>query len=336
VSGNSFTQERDIVAALQLRGRDQEDLFARARQARDAALGPRAEVRSVIEYANLCDQDCRYCGMGASSPVTRYVLKNGSLRRHLDHVHGLGRRVIMVQTGEHDHDAYFDNLFGVLAAAAAAYPDVVFIFALGNLGDDKYARLRALGPHRYLLKFETSDPALYRTLKPRDTLANRLAHIARLKALGFQVSSGNITGLPGQDLASVARDLLLLAELQLPMGSTSPYIPNDLSPLASAPPADLDLVLNCMAVLRLMRPAMLIPTTSALEILRPGGQRLGLLAGANTITVHDGASDEHEGEFVIYRKDRFIPRTSLLEVAAAAGLTCSAHPLIGGPAADGS
>jgi biotin synthase len=217
-----FHKEEEIVEALQARGPEQAALFAQARVARDRTVGPRVEVRSVIEYANLCDQDCGYCGMGRSSPVKRYVLKNQSLRAHLEMLYRAGRRVVMIQTGEHDHAPYFDNLYAILRDAAAQWPDLRFIFALGNLTGGKYERLRALGEHRYLLKFETSDPALYARFKPYDTLANRLEHIRTLKALGFKVSSGSITGLPGQDLYSVTRDLLLLADLDLPMSSTSP------------------------------------------------------------------------------------------------------------------
>jgi biotin synthase len=90
-----------------------------------------------------------------------------------------------------------------------------------------------------------------------------------------------------------------------------------------------------MACLRLLRPRILMPTTSALENLRAGGQYEGLMAGANTVTLHDG-SPEVEGDFVIYRSDRYAPRRALLDEVARAGLACAPGPLPDHPDGDGS
>ena len=119
-----------------------------------------------------------------------------------------------------------------------------------------------------------------------------------------------------------------MKDLDLPMLSTAPFIPNDMSLCAGDAPADLDCTLNFMAVLRLLRPNSLIPTTSALEILSKDGQLRGLMAGANAITVHDGTPAGKSADFVLYRKDRYEPKEELLSVVEKAGLVCSSRPLL--------
>ena len=51
------------------------------------------------------------------------------------------------------------------------------------------------------MKFECGDAAQYEQLEAPGTLAERLRHIRLLAENGWNVSSGFIVGLPGQDAA---------------------------------------------------------------------------------------------------------------------------------------
>lgn len=325
---HSFNQKSEIIEALQFRGQDQANLFKAARKARDKEFEGKVEIRSVIEYSNICDQDCQFCGMCRESGIKRYVLTPDVFNKMMDYLYENGRRVIMIQTGDNSNDKFFNQLLGLLFKAIEKHPDIEFIFALGSLTEDKYKRLYELGKNRYLLKFETSDPELYQRIKPSDNLEKRLHHLDILKEIGFMVSSGNITALPGQSIESLAEDLVLLKELELPMESTSPFIPNEMSRFTDQPSADINLTLNFMAILRILCPAMLIPATSALKLIAADGLYLGLMAGANTITIHDGTPSEKEKNFVLYKKERFKPKISELYVLARAGLEGSNYSLI--------
>ena len=323
-----FSRKKDIIKALLARGKEQERLFERACRVRDAYFGKKVEVRSVIEYSNICDQACNFCGINFNSGIKRYVLSDEAVLNRIKKLYRHGRRVIMFQTGECRSDPYFKKLHSLLKKIKELYPDLTIIGCFGNLSEKKYKMLRDIGVERYILKFETSDPRLYKKIKPSDTLARRMSCIRTLKKLGFQVSSGNIVGLPGQTVESIAEDLLLQKKLDLPMGSTSVFVPNQLSNYAAEPPGDLDLALNYTAVLRIMCPDMLIPATSSLESLAKGGQYMGLLAGSNTITLHDGTPRDDENRFVIYKLGRYVPKNELFGVVKKASLKCSGTSLI--------
>jgi len=120
----------------------------------------------------------------------------------------------------------------------------------------------------------------------------------------------------------------LARELPLDGCSVSPFIPGDETPLASAPVADIDLTLNCMAALRLMRPNWVIPAVSALNLAEPGaGYRRGLRTGANLVTINLTPEDVR-GDYLLYKRDRFImTEERILKAIAAEGLKPSAQSL---------
>ena len=118
----------------------------------------------------------------------------------------------------------------------------------------------------------------------------------------------------------------LAAELPLDGCSVSPFIPGDETPLAGAPVGDIELTLNCMAAMRLMRPDWVIPAVSALNLAEPGsGYRRGLRTGANLVTINLTPADIRE-DYLLYKRDRFImTEERILSAIAAEGLD-AVHP----------
>ncbi|MGI8964652.1 MAG: hypothetical protein ACR2H1_01030, partial [Limisphaerales bacterium] len=117
---------------------------------------------------------------------------------------------------------------------------------------------------------------------------------------------------------------------QLPLDgcSVSPFIPGDETPLAQAATANIDLTLNCMAALRLMRPDWVIPAVSALNLAEPGeGYRRGLRTGANLVTINLTPDDLREN-YLLYKRDRFImTEEKILSAIAAENLSPSKQSL---------
>jgi len=178
------------------------------------------------------------------------------------------------------------------------------------------------------MKFELADPARYAEMEAPGTFPKRIEHIRHLAATGWNVSSGFIAGLPGQTNEDLIKNFELAADLPLDGISVSPFIPGDETPLANAPISNIDLTLNCMAALRLMRPDWIIPSISALNLAEPGsGYRRGLQTGANLVTINLTPS-ELRGDYLLYKRDRFImTEERILTAIAAEGLTPSTQSL---------
>jgi biotin synthase len=94
---------------------------------------------------------------------------------------------------------------------------------------------------------------------------------------------GMMIGVKGQSIDSLVQDLQLLERLQPQMIGIGPYIPHHDTPLGENPAGDLRLTLLMLAIVRIMFPDALIPSTTALATLSAEGRKMGILSGANVI-----------------------------------------------------
>ncbi|QIK37254.1 radical SAM protein [Caldichromatium japonicum] len=315
-----------VKAALRLRGESQEELFAIACESRLQGFPDRrAEVRSVIEISNICKQRCNYCNIG-SPDTKKYVIPSADLVEIAAFLyHERGRRVLLLQAGENKDQRFVAHFVHACARIKERMPDLQLIGCIGNLSRVQYQALREAGVDRYLLKIEASRPELYETVKPNDRWQDRYQCLLDLLDLGFMVGSGIIVGLPGQTEDDLVADLRFLTGLKLDMVSASVFIPGHGTVYEHCPPGDVETTLNFMALLRILNPHALMPTTSSLEKLKPDGQYLGLMAGANTLTAHDGTPAAFQHLFPIYDETRYRPNDDYLRaLAARAGLVAAA------------
>lgn len=326
VDGNY--SESVIKDALLLKNDEQEELFSFARDCRFRYFPKNnLQVRSVIETSNICRQGCRYCAIGGKSQTHNYSLNHHVTAGLIESLYHRGRRVILLQSGENANSHFINEMEKAIGISKERYPDLIIILCMGNLAKDQYVQLRRSGADAYILKFETSNPDLFSYCRPRDSFSNRLNQIETLINLGYDVGSGNIVGLPHQTIDDLYKDLILIHKLPLSMNSTTIFCPAERSEFENEKYGDPDLTLNFMAIMRIMNPQRLMPTTSSLKKIIPDGQYKGLMAGANTITVHDGTPAEYQDYFPIYSVHRTRPQVSdFNDIIARTGMITD-HPL---------
>ena len=92
-----------------------------------------------------------------------------------------------------------------------------------------------------------------------------------------------MVGSPHQTFETLAEDLLFIHELQPQMVGIGPFMPHSATPLGMEPAGGLTLTLATIAIVRLMLPHALIPSTTALATLSPTGRLEGILSGANVV-----------------------------------------------------
>ncbi|MBK1722215.1 biotin synthase BioB [Thiocystis violacea] len=314
--------DESIKVALKARGEAQEQLFEMARAARLTGFPDRrAEIRSVVEISNICKQRCNYCNIG-SEGTKKYVIPSDDLVDIASFLYReRGRRVLLLQSGENKDKQFVSNVIRGCALIKDKMPDIQLIGCIGNLSYEQYREMRQAGVDRYLLKIEASRPSLYEAVKPHDKWAERRQCLDDLAELGFLVGSGVIVGLPGQTEDDLVGDLKFLSDLNLHMVSASVFIPGRGTTYEHMPCGDVETTLNFMALLRIKNPTALMPTTSSLEKLKADGQYLGVMAGANTVTIHDGTPQALQHLFPIYDEHRYRPNDDYLRaIVERAGL----------------
>lgn len=268
-------------------------LWRRADQVRRELVGDEVHLRGLVEFSNHCARGCWYCGLRADNRhVARYRLSAETILDCARQAVGYGYGTVVLQSGE-DPGTRVGWLAEVIRRIKGETPLAVTL-SVGERGPRALAVWRAAGADRYLLRFETSNAALYARIHPDrgGGRSDRFAILARLRELGYEVGSGAMVGLPGQSYADVARDLELYAELRLDMIGIGPWLPHPDTPLGaacSAPgpdqvPNTALMAYKAIALARLLCPLANIPSTTALATLNPAqGRELGLRRGANVV-----------------------------------------------------
>jgi len=259
-------------------------LHERAREARHQVYGKQIFIRGLIEFTNHCKHNCYYCGLRRdNTQVPRYRLSEEQILNCCRTGYDLGFRTFVLQGGE---DPYYtdDILVGLLRRIKETYPDCAVTLSIGERRYESYKNLFDAGADRYLLRHETADAAHYGMLHPSYmSLESRKQSLRDLKEIGFQVGCGFMVGSPRQTLDHIAGDLLFIKDLDPAMVGIGPFIPHATTPFNQEQAGDLHLTLNALAILRLMKPNLLLPATTALGSIHKEGRELGVLAGANVV-----------------------------------------------------
>jgi biotin synthase len=159
---------------------------------------------------------------------------------------------------------------------------------VGEQSEETYVRLFEAGAHRYLLRIETANPALFASIHPPEQkFETRLVCLRKLRKIGYQVGTGVMIGLPEQTLHDLADDILFFKNEDIDMIGMGPFIPHEDTPLWTSPcPAAaerLRLGLMMIAVTRLVLRNVNIAATTALQALDPLGREKALRYGANVM-----------------------------------------------------
>ncbi len=260
------------------------DLVAEADRTRREHYGADVYLRGLIEICNVCKNDCLYCGIRRSNgALARYRLTKEDILGCCENGYALGFRTFVLQGGEDPY--YTDSLIcQVVGDIKEKFPDCAVTLSLGEKGRASYAAYRRAGADRYLLRHETANEAHYARLHPAEmSLRHRKDCLFALKELGYQVGSGFMVGSPWQSAQNLVEDLRFLQELSPDMIGIGPFIPHKDTPFRDFTGGSLKLTLRMIAILRLMFPYALIPSTTALGTIHPQGRELGLKAGANVV-----------------------------------------------------
>lgn len=272
----------DLITLLSAGSDESEALFKLADRVRFKYLGNDVYFRGIIEFSNHCSKSCLYCGLRRDNKdLARYRMRPEEIIESARKAAGLGCKTIVLQSGE---DKFYsaDTLAWIIFLIKKEL-DLAITLSLGDRTNKDYALFKEAGADRYLLKHETSDAGLFAGLRPGTSLGGRLLRLKWLRELGYQVGAGNMVGLPGQTLETLADDIILMRDLGVEMAGIGPFIPNKQTPLGNAPGGTLEMTLKTLAVARIAIPCAHLPATTSAASVRPFGRVKALKCGANVI-----------------------------------------------------
>lgn len=270
----------DLVALLESDAHEVRELFELADLVRRRYTGDWVHLLGVIEFSNICQNQCGYCGLRAPNrSIERYRMTVDEIVASARAAEAMGLRSIVLQSGE-DAGFTIDRVEETIRAIKEATRLSVTL-SIGEWSREDYARMRRAGADRYLLKLETSDPDLFMAIHPDGGYGPRMQALEDLVAEDFHVGSGTLVGLPGQTTEMLARDLMLFRDYEVDLISITPFVPNPETPLGEHAPGSVDMALKMMAVARIVTRNAHIPITTALRMLDPDARQKAWRAGAN-------------------------------------------------------
>ena len=259
----------------------QQDLFKQADEVRNQYVGDEVHLRGLIEFSNICRNNCLYCGIRkGNAKAVRYHMSEEELVETARKAADIGFKTIVMQSGE---DMFYtkDKMSRIIEQIKKF--DVAVTLSVGEREYEDYKAWREAGADRYLMRIETTDKDLYHKLDPNMSWQHRFECLMMIKELGYELGSGIMVGLPEQTIESIAEDLLFLKQIGVDMSGIGPFIPHQETPLANEKGGTLHLALRTMAVQRLLMPDINIPATTAMESLHPQGRIMALQSGANVV-----------------------------------------------------
>ncbi len=284
LSENHYLSEDDYLYLI--KNRDEETaeyLRHKADKVRREIYSNKIFIRGLIEISNICKNDCYYCGIRSSNKnCERYKLSKDDILSCCETGYNLGFRTFVLQGGEGVFSV--DFICDIVKKTKEKHPDCAVTLSLGEYEKSDYEKMKIAGADRYLLRHETICKNHYEKLHPQNmSYENRLRCLKDLKDLGFQVGCGFLVGSPFQTEETIAKEFKFIEEFSPEMCGIGPFIPQKDTPFKNEKSGTAEETAYYLSIIRLIKPNILLPATTALGTIKKGGRELGILSGANVL-----------------------------------------------------
>lgn len=284
----------DLEQLLQSEGNDMQLLFKKGGEVKELFVGNKVYFRGLVEFSNICDKDCYYCGIRKSNQIiNRYNLTDSEILDAARFADENKFGSVVLQSGENSSPAFADRITNLLRQIKQLSDGRLGItLSVGEQSESVYRQWFEAGAHRYLLRIETTNQSLYRKIHPDDLhhdFNRRVDCLNSLKSIGYQTGTGVMIGLPFQTIGDLANDLLFFQDFGIDMVGMGPYIEHSETPLYEYRHELLpiqrrfDLSLKMIAALRILMKDINIAAATALQAIDPLGREKGIKVGANII-----------------------------------------------------
>jgi biotin synthase len=260
--------------------------------------GEKIYLRGLIEFSNICVNNCYYCGIRKSNKfLKRYQMSESDILHSAQLCANRNYGSIVLQSGERSDAEFISSIEKIIKKIKKETISDKLPHGLGItlcIGEQEYTtykKLFAAGAHRYLLRIETSNEDLFKKLHPPEQdFKKRLECLMMLKDIGYQVGTGVMIGLPGQTIEDLVNDILFFEKLDIDMFGMGPYIIHKNTPMKIHEEEYLKhkqeiylLSLKMIAATRIYLKDVNIASTTALQTMKPSGKEEGLSFGANVV-----------------------------------------------------
>lgn len=250
---------------------------------------PEFEPCSIINArSGRCPENCKWCAQSAHYPTRCdiYDIVDRTECLHsarYNHERGV-KRFSLVASGKKVQGETLHKMCALLRDIHSEV-GISLCASMGLLNRDELQQLKDAGVMRYHCNLETA-PSHFSTLCSTHTIDDKLATIEAARSLGMEVCSGGIIGM-GETMRQRVEFALTLRKahpVSIPVNVLSP-IPG--TPLADTPLINEDEILDSLAIIRLIHPAVQIRFAGGRARMSKDAQLLALRIAVNGGIVGD-------------------------------------------------
>jgi len=275
-------------------------------------FGNKAFVRALVEFSNVCGKNCYYCGIRRDAKgVRRYTIPDHELMELARFAYDKKFTSLVLQSGELGTSTRIEWMSKLIRQMVKETNNGLrIVLSIGELPKKDYQTLFDAGARRTLTRIETSNPALYAKLHPKDhSWAERVQVLKDQNEIGYMMGTGVLIGVPQQTHADLANDILFLRDIKASMIGMGPWIASPGTPLGDPflarmtkmtrrledkPWEKSDLLkwhnedllqqtIRMYALARIVCNDINMAATTALQVIHPQGRQQALRAGCNIL-----------------------------------------------------
>lgn len=301
-----------IIEYLNASGDKQQALFELSKNIRNEIFGNKVWFRGLIEFSNICQNDCYYCGIRKSNfKNERFTLSEKEILDCLNFINEVSYGSVVYQSGEVLDKKMQDYIFRIVELTHKEYPEMAITLSCGELSYEQLEKLREAGASRYLLRIETSNPEFYRKLHPENmSWENRLKCLKDLQSLDYQTGTGVMVGLPGQNDEDLLNDLKFFINNKFDMFGIGPYVVHQETPFGQDEKIvvwweenkekNFNKFLNFIALLRIINPKINIAAATACDVFDSLG-RIKVLEIAGNVIMPSVTPADYRDKYLLYQ-----------------------------------
>lgn len=300
-----------LFKCLQAEGKLQQELFRLSRQTKESVFSKRIWLRGIIEFSNICQNNCYYCGIRkVNRKQERFKMNKNEILDCLKFIDKANYGSVVYQSGELTSEKFKNYLLEVVEITHQKYPRLGITVSCGELDYEFLKQLKKAGATRYLLRIETSNPKLYVKLHPRNmSWQRRLECLRNLQKLNYQVGTGIMTGLPSQTMEDLINDLKFFVDNKFDMFGIGPYVIHKDTLLGKDrkiqewwqknKEKNFNIFLNFLAILRILLPNVNIAAATACDVFDPLG-RIKVLRISGNVIMPSVTPRDYRRKYLLY------------------------------------
>ena len=258
------------------------ELFEEARYVREKQFGNKMFLYGFVYFTTWCRNNCAFCYYRRENDIDRYRKTPDEVIRLSESLAESGVHLIDLTMGEDPayHRENFDTAVDIVNHIRSDIGLPVMI-SPGVVSDDVIDHFAAAGADWYALYQETHNRELFSKMRLEQSYDERMHAKLYAKSRGMLIEEGLMSGI-GETSRDIADSLFEMGRIGASQVRVMSLVPQAGSPMENAATPDRMLELKIIALMRIMYPWALIPTS--LDVDGIAGLEARMNAGGNVVT----------------------------------------------------